>query len=403
MSYKSSGKPDKIAQRGNRQQAANYFLPNELPMPTSKRKVLFYTHALTGGGAERVWAMLASGFARRGFRVVLAVDFMAVENLGFVDPAVEIVVLAGNHLMTTWRLSALMRKLSPDVSMSAISSSNIKHFIASLLAWRLNRAVQTYHGYAESEPQLLSRIGYALTPLTTRLFARTIAVSDGLRAYIVGHWRASPSRTQRIYNPVELRTDNLPGTEAELMARPPIAIASGRLVDYKNFPLLVEAFALVRTPGARLTIMGEGPHRQRIGEAIRAHHLQDRVTLSGYVADPWPAYDSARCFVMASRSESFGLVVAEAMSRGLAIVSTDCEGPREILDHGQFGTIVASNDPAALARAIEAALETPGEPATRIARAAEYNLDKAVDAYSAMIDDIASKMPAATRLQLTPS
>jgi len=44
------------------------------------RKILFYTHALAGGGAERVWAQLAQGFARRGDDVIFVQDFRANEN-----------------------------------------------------------------------------------------------------------------------------------------------------------------------------------------------------------------------------------------------------------------------------------------------------------------------------------
>lgn len=378
------------------------FLTNPF-MPEPARTLLFYTHAMTGGGAERVWALLASGFARRGFRVILAVDFDAAENLGFVDPDVQIAVLGGNHVASTWRLRALLREQRPDISMSAISVSNLKHFIAALLAGRLRRAIQTYHGYAESEPQLLSRLGYALTPLTTRLFARTITVSEGLRRYIVTQWRASPSLTKRIYNPIRMKADGLPRTVADLMARPPLVIASGRLVDYKNFELLIEAFARVRTPDAHLILMGEGPRRREIESIITAHDLQTRVTLTGYVEDPWPYYDRARCFVLTSRSESFGLVVAEALSRGLAVVSTECDGPREILDEGRYGALVRQNDPAALAQAIDAALTEPGEPGPRIARADDYRIDKAVKAYAEIFDDILSDSSLLPGRTLKPS
>ena len=51
------------------------------------RKLLFYTHAMSGGGAERVWALLASGFARCGDSVTLAVDFEAQDKVRAELPA----------------------------------------------------------------------------------------------------------------------------------------------------------------------------------------------------------------------------------------------------------------------------------------------------------------------------
>ena len=47
------------------------------------RRLLFYTHVLVGGGAERVWARLAAGFAERGDEVDFVVDFEARENRAF--------------------------------------------------------------------------------------------------------------------------------------------------------------------------------------------------------------------------------------------------------------------------------------------------------------------------------
>ncbi len=70
--------------------------------------------------------------------------------------------------------------------------------------------------------------------------------------------------------------------------------------------------------------------------------LTDRVSFSGYLADPTEAYARARCLVLTSRLESFGNVVAEGLAHGLPVVSTAAAGPLEILDHGRFGTIVPS-------------------------------------------------------------
>ena len=120
-------------------------------------KILFYTHALTGGGAERVWALLASGFIQRGHDVVFAVDFDSPDNADYLDPAVRLVVLGGNHLTTCWRLTRLLAAEKPDISLSAIGVSNMKHAIAALVCGTRKRAIQSYHGYYESEPQLLSR------------------------------------------------------------------------------------------------------------------------------------------------------------------------------------------------------------------------------------------------------
>lgn len=353
----------------------------------AKRKILFYTHGLTGGGAERVWALLASGFARDGHDVIFACDFEAGENRGFLDPAVRLVILGGRHLRTVRRLASLIRKTQPDVTFSAIGVSNLKHALAAAYVGRLSRAVQSYHGYYESEPQLLSRLGYLATPLTTRLFARSICVSDGLFAYLKGKFRPDPRRTICVYNPVKWGENAARGD----VPRTPVVLAAGRLVDYKNFPFLVRAFARVETPAARLVILGEGPDRPTIEAEIARLGLVGRVTLAGYQNDPWPWYAQASCFALASASEAFGLVVVEAMAYGLPVVATDCAGPRQILEDGRYGALIAQGDEAAMAAAIDHALAEPGDAAARRRRALDFSVSVAVKRYGAVIEEIVAE------------
>jgi glycosyltransferase involved in cell wall biosynthesis len=295
-----------------------------------------------------------------------------------------------------------LRRERPDVSLSALSVSNFKHFCAALLAGRLSRAILSYHGYAQSEPQLLSRIGYSLTPLMTRLTAATVCVSKGLRNYVVEKWRADPKRTQVIYNPVQTQGATAETIE-DLMRRGPVVLSAGRLVDYKNFTLLVRAFARVQPDEAQLIILGQGPEKERIERQIKSLGLGDRVRLVGYVSQPWPFYAQARCFALSSDSESFGLVVVEAMANGAAIVSTDCDGPREILADGRFGRIVPTGDERTLAAAITAALADPGDPKPRIARARDFTLDTGLDNYAALFANVIARQPKQLSTRLTPS
>ena len=352
------------------------------------RKILFYTHALSGGGAERVWALLASGFARRGCDVIFAVDFDAHQNLPFLGTNVRLVTLGGGHAASTLRLARLIAREQPDVTISALGVSNLKHFCAAALAFRLKRAILSYHGYAVSEPQRLSRLSFWLTPLITRLTARTICVSDGLLAYAVDTWKASKARTLRIYNPVATGATFAAVDAQGLGARAPVVLACGRMVPYKNFPALVRAFALLPQTDAVLKILGEGEQRPAIEAEVKRLGLEGRVELPGYVDAPWKAYAEARCFALSSTSESFGLVVVEALASGLAVVATDCDGPREILAGGHFGTLVPQGDEAALALALGRALAAPGDPAARQARAAEFSLDIGLDHYAALIEEV---------------
>jgi glycosyltransferase involved in cell wall biosynthesis len=350
------------------------------------RRLLFYTHALVGGGAERVFARIASGFAARGDRVDFVVDFEARQSLEALSNEVRLRVLPAGHGRATLALARILAREKPDASLSAISVSNLKHTAAAVVAGRRQFAILTYHGFFESEPERLSRIGYRLTPLTSRMTSATVGVSEALSADLRTrfHVRADQSRT--IYNPAAPEPFPAPVDAAALRARSPRVLAVGRLVDDKDFSTLLRAFARVQHPDARLIILGEGPNRRALEDEARALGIGDRVSLPGFSADVASALASVRCLAVSSRRESFSLACVEALAHGLPVAATLCGGPQEILDAAELGALVPVGDAPELARALDRWLADPGDPAPRQARAADFSLHRALGHYDELIE-----------------
>jgi glycosyltransferase involved in cell wall biosynthesis len=353
-------------------------------------KIIFYLPSLSNGGAERVQALLAQGFAARGCQVVVVVDREANESRHLLGPEVRLVHLGGGHLRDVLALRSLIRKEKADAIVSALGYCNLKATLAATMAGASDRLVLTWHGYAVSEPQRLSQIGYRLIPLLSRTAAATVAVSDGLMQDLVARLRSSPARTSRIYNPVSV--GGVPaGLDAEgLRAREPIVLAVGRLLPDKGFVTLLRAFAQVRTPAAQLVILGEGPQRAELAAEIERLGLSGRVDMPGHVVEPWAYFARARCFASASFMESFGLVLVEALAHGLPVVSTDCGATSEVLGDGRFGRLVPVGDATAMAKAIDDQLAAPGDPHPRQARAAVFSTDAALDEYERLIGTLAT-------------
>jgi glycosyltransferase involved in cell wall biosynthesis len=350
------------------------------------RTLLFYTHALAGGGAERVWARLASGFHERGDRVLFVVDAAdAQETRKFLAPGVDLVILPRGHGPAVAALAKLLRQEKPDASLSALSVSNLKHFAAAALAGRLSHAIISYHGFYESETALLSNIGYRLTPLFSRSAGATVAVSDALRGDLIKRFFAPPGCITTIYNPGAPEPFPAEVTSDELMARPPVVLAMGRLVPDKDFVTLVRAFALVENTDAQLIILGEGPERARIEAEVRNLNVEHRVVMPGFVDNIGGPLMRAKCVVISSLRETFGLSCVEGMAYGLPIVATDCGGPSEVLGPASPYPLTKPGDARALAHRIEATLANPGDPAARQKRAHSFSLDAALDAYDTLI------------------
>jgi glycosyltransferase involved in cell wall biosynthesis len=146
--------------------------------------------------------------------------------------------------------------------------------------------------------------------------------------------------------------------------------AVGRLVPKKGFDVLLRAMAELVQEGVdlRLRVGGDGPERERLLGLAQSLGLADRARFAGWQWDVAAFLEGASLFVLPSLDEPFGIVLIEAMARGVPIISTATQGPREILGERE-GWLVAPGDAGALAAAIRAALRDPAESRLRAGRA----------------------------------
>ena len=361
-------------------------------MPT---KLLFYTHGLVDGGAERLWSCLASAMKARGYDVVFVQDFEADDNRANVHPSIPLYTLGRGHVRATKALAEILKSERPDVALSAVAGCNTKLLAAKAWSRVPVKTIISYHGFNEWQTGLASLVTYLGLPVLSRMSDRTVAVSEGLRNTLISRWHARAEKTVMIHNPVFFPADARVPAEAELKARPETFLAVGRFVHEKGFLTLIRAFARLNRPKAKLVILGKGPDQAKLEAEIAKLGLGDRVSLPGYSREPWPHYASAKCFVLSSNSEPFGNVVVEAMAYGLPVVATSCAGPQEILKHGEFGRIVAIDDEYQLASAMAQAADAPGDPAVRRSRADDFSFDVRVPAYEALIAELLGHQPAA--------
>lgn len=131
----------------------------------------------------------------------------------------------------------------------------------------------------------------------------------------------------------------------------------GRLAPEKNLSYLGEALTrvLAREPRAWLLVVGDGPSREEMEQRFAAAGVADRVRFAGKQSgrtlhDAYAAMDG---FAFASHSETQGMVLAEAMAAGNAVVALDAPGAREIVRDARNGRLLAADAPReAMARAL---------------------------------------------------
>ncbi|GAA2614280.1 glycosyltransferase family 4 protein [Streptomyces axinellae] len=134
-----------------------------------------------------------------------------------------------------------------------------------------------------------------------------------------------------------------------------VVAAAGRLVKGKRFDLLIEAFAMVAAahPDWSLRIYGGGAEQKPLQQLIDGLGLTAQVQLMGPRTPIEPELVRSSILALSSDTESFGMIIAEAMRCGLPAVATDCpHGPGEVIRDGVNGRLVPVRDASALSDAL---------------------------------------------------
>jgi glycosyltransferase involved in cell wall biosynthesis len=302
-------------------------------------------------------------------------------------------------MLYTAGLASYLRHQKPDAMVAATRLINVVAVCAARLAGGSTRVVVSEHN-----PPSLALAGSrcwrrrylpALMARTYQFADAIVAVSRGVAADLVELTGLPPGRVKTIYNPV-ISEDITQMARMPLShpwfapGQPPVILGAGRLVDQKDFPTLIRAFArLRRQRPARLVILGAAKDdvatdvaRAALVQSAALHGVSDDVVLPGFTSNPFAFMARAAAFVLSSRYEGLPTVLIEALACGCPVVSTDCPGGvHEILAGGRFGKLVPVGDESAMAEAILWTLDRPPDPNRLIARAQLFSGAAAANAY----------------------
>lgn len=366
-------------------------------MPSRPKLLLLIPH-LGGGGAERVFELLARHLPARKYELHLGLPTGSRADAATLPSGVAVHCLGARRVRgSAPALLGLVRRLRPNLILSTMAHLNFLVLALRPLFPRGTRVAVRQNGTVSAmladlrSPGLTRMLYRLLYPRADAVLCQSAPMADDLRAngVVRGRLVVAP-------NPVDTAEANAipvpwPGAGPNLLA-------VGRLVPQKGFDLLLEAAAHLRLrhPQLSLTIAGAGPEAPDLQSRCERLGLRAAVRFPGHVANPAVYYAGASIFVSSSRQEGMPNALLEAAAAGLPIVATPSSGGLVDLLQGQPGVWLASAvSVGALAAELDRALDAL-RPGARFEHRwiAPYRLENAIAAYELLIDRLLDRAPA---------
>ena len=339
------------------------------------KRILFVTKNLTlGGGAEKHIVDLANGLCEKGHTIaILVFDLKGTKGARAenINPGVEIISARSNYvrpffLRGSYEVARVISKWKPDVLCSMTWSTKP-------LAAVVGRLLRTKVVLVASNNPLLE-LSYAL-PKRWRIWPKSFAFFYRKRIYSLADVVVAVSKgvgmgTKELFQLNKVKTvhnginieevveksetaDTFPHAHKYFHDNYPVLVATGRMHIQKGYPYLLEALKIVNeTTEARLIIIGDGKLKDKLLLKAKSLGISEKVDMVGKKV-PYAYMRHGDIFVLSSLWEGFGLVLVEAMSLGMPVVSTDCDyGPNEVIENEKSGLLVPVADPPKLASAI---------------------------------------------------
>ncbi|MBR2951306.1 MAG: glycosyltransferase [Lachnospiraceae bacterium] len=345
-------------------------------MNNQSKHVAFYIGSLTKGGAERVFVNLAEYFAKKGYQVTMVTQYQKEEEyelpagvnrvISDLTPQEEGGRIA-NFVNRYRKLRRIFKEIKADVVLSTIGKNNFMA-IAANLGFKTRVVVSVV-----AEPTL-EYPGKIMTLLAKTLFY----LADGIVMQTTDACKFFQKSLQKkcvilknSMNPVFVR----PRYEGE---RAQDIVAVGRMDENKNHRMVIDAFSRIagQFPDSRLIFYGKGELMHELKEQAKNTGFGERILFPGAVTDVADRIEKAYAFVLASYTEGMPNTLIEAMSLGLACVSTDCPcgGPKDLITDGENGFLIPVGDTGALADRL-ARLLADADLACRMGRNAAFLQD----------------------------
>lgn len=323
------------------------------------KKILFYMNSIHFGGAERVIVNLANKFSDGNYEVIFVTSFKCneeytlknkVKRLILEDIGLEQSFIKKNFFRTI-KLRKICKIEKPDILVSFMAEPNFRAIVATMFLG-IRTLISVRNDPNKEYPNKLFRlIAKILYPLASGCVFQTEDAQKWFSKEI-------QKKSKIILNHVDEKF-----YKVDFKGERRNVVAVGRMEPQKNHKLLIEAFAKIANsfPDENLIIYGDGSQRRKLNELSKELDMEDRIIFMGESKEIQEKIKNAKVFILSSDYEGLPNVVMEAMTLGLAVISTDCPcgGPRMLIDNNKNGLLVKIEDSNEMSNAMYKVLSNP--------------------------------------------
>lgn len=278
------------------------------------------------------------------------VKIKSILNFPFVHPRVI------DSLNIVVEYYKYLKKNKENILVISFQNSIVSILLCRLLGIKVIARVANHPNIVNVDGTLMTKISNFLKNYIYRYATLVITNSQITSKQIAINTKAN---TKTIYNPsfsnkiVEMSNEQI-DDERFLNIKAKKIISVGRLVNQKNFELLIRAFKVVlESIDAHLIIIGEGEKRDKLVKQIEELNLSNKVYLAGFKINPHNYVKNSDLFVLSSLYEGLPNSLIEAIAVDTPAIATNClSGPSEILLDGEGGDLVEVGNVGQLSKSI---------------------------------------------------
>lgn len=330
---------------------------------------MFVLPSMRGGGSERVISILLKYLDREKFDLSLVLLQKEGKYLADIPEDVKLYDLKSSKVRySVFKLISLIRTTRPDIVFSTLGHMNL--MLSLLRPWlskkitfiaRESNTVSIKNKYS-SHPKIFDFLYKNFYDNFDLIVCQSLYMKNDL----IKNYNVSYDKIHVINNPVEIEkinsmvnTDDMNPFSKQKMN----LLSVGRLNRQKGYDLLIQALAKLEHIDFKMTILGEGPEKEKLQNMVNDYGLEKKIHFAGFKTNPYSYMKNADIFILSSRFEGFPNVVLETNACGTPVVAFNCPGgTNEIIQNGLNGFLCECENIESLAATIE--------------KAAKYHFDK---------------------------